>query len=62
MFHSISAKLLSRMLIVSVTGLVIGLGLILKSSADLRFSTAENMTHEKREQTLTLGSVDNSHR
>ncbi|MFA6698877.1 MAG: methyl-accepting chemotaxis protein [Thiomicrospira sp.] len=54
MFHSISAKLLSRMLIVSVIGLVIGLGLILKSSADLRFSTAENLTDEKREQTLTL--------
>ena len=54
MLKSISSKLLFRMILVSFAGLVIGLSLILKSSADLRYSTAENLANEKREQTLML--------
>lgn len=62
MLNSISAKLLFRMVLVSAAGLVIGLALILNSSADLRYSTAENLANEKREQTIMLinSKVDNS--
>lgn len=54
MLKSISAKLLFRMVLVTIIGLVIGLSLILKFSSDLKNSTAENLTTEKREQALML--------
>lgn len=52
MLNSISAKLLFRMILVSAAGLVIGLGMVLKSSSDLQYTTAENLAFEKREQSL----------
>lgn len=52
MLNSISAKLLFRMILVSAAGLVIGLGMVFKSSSDLHYSTAENLALEKRHQSL----------
>ncbi|MBE0493174.1 MAG: HAMP domain-containing protein [Thiomicrospira sp.] len=54
MLNSISAKLLFRMILVSAAGLVIGLGMVFKSSSDLQQTTAENFAFEKREQSLML--------
>ncbi len=54
MLNSISAKLLFRMFLVSLAGLVIGLGVVLKSSSDLHYTTAESLAFEKREQSLAL--------
>ncbi len=62
MLKSISAKLLFRMVLVTIIGLVIGLSLILKFSSDLKNSTAENLTTEKREQALDADSVQNRNR
>lgn len=54
MLNSISAKLLFRMALVSIAGLVIGLGMVVKSSSNLHNSTAENLALEKRQQSLML--------
>lgn len=51
---SISAKLLIRMLIVSMTGMVIGLFVIMQASSKLHYSTAQNLVNQKKEWAESL--------
>lgn len=54
MFNTISAKLLTRMLIISTAGIVIGLIVVFNFSAKLQNTTAENLIREKQDISRTL--------